>query len=316
MVSKSNPLFFQAFFFVSVRHYENFPVASLALPRRLRLPVKAIYAFARSADDLADEGEASPESRLESLGAYRHELDAIAGARSPSLDLFKNLSQVIAEWRLPLDPFYDLLDAFSQDVVKTRYADFGEVVSYCRRSANPVGRLVLHLYGQAKPRNLAYSDGICSALQLINFLQDVAIDWKKGRSYMPQDEMARFGLNDAQLAVLLGTSPPSANSTRAPASLGKGLMSIPLVVLQASPQSRWREFMLSQIGHARKMLQAGAPLGLALNGRVGFELRMIIAGGDRILRKLHVDPAVSLKRRPTLNVWDWIIMFFRALTKR
>ena len=302
---------------MSVGHYENFPVASLALPHRLRGPVKAIYTFARSADDLADEGEASPESRLKSLDNYRRELDAIAAAQTPSLPIFKNLSQVIVEWGLPLEPLYDLLDAFRQDVVKFRYADFGEVMNYCRRSANPVGRLMLHLYGQTEPRKLAYSDGICSALQLINFLQDVAIDWNKARNYMPQDEMARFGLNDAQLGALLGSSLPSAaNSKPAPASLGKGLGGIPLVAIQSSPESRWREFMLSQISRTRKMLQAGAPLGLALKGRAGFELRMIIAGGDRILRKLHADPTVSLKRRPTLNVWDWIIMFFRALTKR
>jgi hypothetical protein len=133
---------------------------------------------------------------------------------------------------------------------------------------------------------------------------------------MPQDEMARFGLNDAQLATLLGSSLPTTHSAPAAASLGKGLGSIPLVAIQSSHESRWREFMLGQISRARKMLQAGAPLGLALKGRAGFELRMIIAGGDRILRKLHADPAVSLKRRPTLNGWDWIIMFFRALTKR
>ncbi|HYP66955.1 MAG TPA: squalene synthase HpnC [Thiobacillaceae bacterium] len=316
MVIKSNPLFSQAFFPVSIGHYENFPVASLALPRRLRRPVRAIYTFARSADDLADEGGASPEARLQSLDAYRRELDAIAVAQSPRLDLFKNLSQVILEWKLPLEPFYDLLDAFSEDVVKSRYANFGEVMNYCRRSANPVGRLMLQLFGHAEPRNIAYSDGICSALQLINFLQDVGIDWKKARSYLPQDELARSGLNDAQLATLLESPPPSSGSAPAPAVLGKGLGGIPLVALEASPERRWREFMLSQIGRARKILQAGAPLGLVLKGREGFELRMIIAGGDRILRKLHADPAVSLKRRPKLNAWDWTIMFFRALTKR
>ncbi len=301
---------------MSIGHYENFPVASLALPGRLRRPVKAIYSFARSADDLADEGEAGPEARLASLDAYRRELDAIAAGLPPQRDLFKSLSQVIHEWELPLGPFYDLLDAFSQDVVKARYANFGEVMDYCRRSANPVGRLMLSLYGQTEPRNLAYSDGICAALQLINFLQDVAIDWKKDRNYMPQDEMARYGMNDALLATLLGSSPPSATSVPKPASLVRGLGGIPLIAIQAGAENRWREFMLSQIDRTRKMLQAGAPLGLVLKGRVGFELRMIVAGGDRILRKLYADPLVSLTRRPTLGVWDWIIMFFRALTKR
>lgn len=298
-----------------VGHYENFPVASLALPQPLRRPVKAIYAFARNADDLADEGNARAEDRLQALDDYRRELDAIASNRPTGHPVFKELAAQIAQWQLPRQPFYDLLDAFSQDVRKTRYANFGEVIHYCRRSANPIGRLLLHLYGQTDPKNFAYSDGICTALQLINFLQDVAIDWKKGRVYLPQDEMNQAGISDALLGQLLG-EPATHNTPLAVESVGKPLTGIPVVSYQTSPENLWREFMLGQISRTHKMLQAGAPLGLILKGRIGFELRMIIAGGDRILRKLHFDPLISLKRRPTLTIFDWLIMLGRALFKK
>jgi phytoene/squalene synthetase len=201
-------------------------------------------------------------------------------------------------------------------VVKTRYADFGEVMQYCRRSANPIGRLMLMLYGQSDPRNLAYADGICSALQLINFLQDVAIDWKKNRVYLPQDEMTRAGVNDKTIAALTGDQALENIPAEQSVMAGKPLFGIPVVSMQATPETRWREFMLEQIKRTQKMLQAGAPLGLVLKGRIGFELRMMIAGGDRILRKLHEDPMASLKRRPVLNAWDWIMMVTRALTKK
>src|SRR5574340_947848 len=165
---------------MSVDHYENFPVASILMPRRLRKPVAAIYHFARAADDIADEGGLPDEERL--------------------TQLFLNLAAEIREHVLPLQPFYDLLDAFSQDVMKKRHADFGELLDYCRRSANPVGTLLLHLYGEATPVNLAYSDAICTSLQLINFWQDVAKDYAIGRIYLPQDEMNQYGVNEEQIA--------------------------------------------------------------------------------------------------------------------
>jgi squalene synthase HpnC len=316
LVSLANPLFFQAIFSVSVGHYENFPVASVALPRSLRRPVKAIYAFARSADDFADEGNASPSVRLEALNAYRSQLDRLCSNAGSDDPLFQELSSQIGKWHLPVQPFYDLLDAFSQDVVKSRYANFGEVMHYCRRSANPVGRLMLHLFGQADARALAYSDGICSALQLINFLQDVGVDWAKDRVYLPQDELAKAGLNEVMLGKLIGESATCARPTPQFEMTSKPVAGIPVISFQSSLESRWRGFMLSQIDRTRKILQAGAPLGLILPGRIGFELRLIIAGGDRILRKLHVDPMASLRRRPTLNPWDWVVMLTRSLFKR
>jgi squalene synthase HpnC len=265
-------------------HYENFPVASILLPYRLRQPVRIIYAFARQADDFADEGNLSPDERLRLLQNFRNELDCIKNKIQPKTALFVDIAEMAAKWRLPLEPFYDLLDAFSQDVMKTRYANFGEVMDYCRRSANPVGRLLLHLYNVATPRNLAYSDGICSSLQLINFLQDVAIDFKKNRIYLPQDELAQYGISELQIA-------------------------------EGSSRGLWKPFMLYQVERARKLLQAGAPLGKILQGRIGLELRMIIMGGESILRKLHQEPDV-FSHRPVLAKKDWVYMLYRALLAR
>ena len=181
-------------------HYENFPVASALLPLRLRKPVGLIYAFARNADDFADEGERQPQQRLDLLDGYRKQLDRIATGAEAETEFFATLEESIHNHGLPLQPFYDLLDAFSQDVVKARYENFGEVMDYCRRSANPIGRLMLHLYGAATPHNIGYADAICSALQIINFLQDIAIDYRKNRIYMPQDEMRKFSVSEQQIA--------------------------------------------------------------------------------------------------------------------
>jgi len=268
-----------------VDHYENFPVASVILPRRWREPVRRIYAFARQADDIADEGEAPPEVRLARLEAFRAELNHIAAGKTPTTPLFVALAETIRRHNLPLEPFYDLLNAFRQDVVKTRYAHFGEVMEYCRRSANPVGRLLLALYGENDRRAQAYSDALCAALQLINFLQDVAIDYRRGRLYLPQDELARFGVSETQIA-------------------------------QRDAGGSWWPFMRFQIERARKLLQAGAPLARRLPGRLGLELRLIIAGGETILRKIHGVQGDVFHHRPRLEPADWIPMFWRALRAR
>lgn len=270
---------------MSVGHYENFPVASVLLPRRLRRPIEAIYRFARSADDIADEGNAAAETRLAALDAYRAELRRIDASEPPQTPLFCELAEVIRHHALPMQPFHDLLDAFSQDVVKTRYAHFGEVMDYCKKSANPVGRLMLALYGETDARSLAYSDAICSSLQLINFLQDVAIDYKKGRIYLPQDEMARYHVDEAQIA-------------------------------RGEASGLWQPFMLTQIERTRKMLQAGAPLGKVLKGRIGLELRMIIMGGAIILEKLHRTRGDVFTQRPLLTRKDWFTMLYRAVRAR
>jgi squalene synthase HpnC len=264
-------------------HYENFPVASWILPRRLRHPVRVIYAFARAADDIADEGDATPAQRLADLQSYRDRLDALARGESLAGDpIFGPLGMVIRTHALPIHLFHDLLDAFSQDVDKHRYAHFGEVMDYCKRSANPIGRLLLKLYGDDDPKHQAWSDGICAALQLINFLQDVAIDYRKGRIYLPLDEMARFGISERQIA-------------------------------EGRVDALWQQFMKTQIERARRMLAAGSPLGKALKGRVGMEMRLIILGGERILAQLHENRGDMFNQRPKLRPSDWLYMFRRAL---
>lgn len=267
---------------MSVDHYENFPVGSILLPRRMRRAVHAVYRFARYADDVADEGVRAPQERLAELAVLRAELGVIRDGGTPSMALMRQLAEAISAHGLPLQPFYDLLSAFSQDVVKGRYESFAELVDYCRRSANPVGRLMLALYGETDPRSLAMSDGICTALQLINFLQDVPIDWQKDRVYLPQDDLRRFRVNEAQIAA--GDS--------------SGL---------------WTPLMLKQIERARKMLQAGAPLGKKLKGRFGLELRLIVMGGERILQKLHASGGDVFRQRPVLTKRDWAYMLWRAI---
>lgn len=262
-------------------HYENFPVASIILPARLRAPIRAIYAFARSADDFADEGDLPAERRLKQLGEYRAHLDALERGEAVDHPVFRALAPHIRRHDLPYAALRDLLSAFEQDCVKTRYAHFGEVMDYCKRSANPIGRLLLHLYGDRDARHQAWADGICSALQLINFLQDVALDWQKDRVYLAQDEMAKFGISARQIA-------------------------------EGRVDALWQQFMHVQIERARRMLLAGSPLGLALRGRIGFEMRLILLGGERILDKLQACRGDVFQQRPQLDWRDWAGMLRRA----
>jgi|SRR5687767_9321183 phytoene synthase len=267
---------------MAVNHYENFPVASLLLPSKFRDPVAVIYRFARSADDFADEGSDPPQARLAKLAAYRSQLEAIGRGRVSAEPLFQDLARTARDYGLPLNLFGDLLDAFSQDVVKNRYADFSETLDYCRRSANPVGRLLLHLFGRATPGNLAASDSICSALQLVNFWQDVEIDYAKDRIYLPQDEMKRYGVTERHIA-------------------GREC------------DDAWRALIGFQVERARAMLESGAPLGRALPGRIGLEIRATIHGGLRILEKLQRVRGDMFRHRPQLRWFDWPVVLTRAL---
>ncbi len=259
---------------MAVDHYENFPVASFLLPARLREPVKAIYGFARSADDIADEGALSDQERLDGLGRYKAELDAIEAGRPTQDPIFLRLRPVIAEYGLPLQLFRDLLDAFGQDVTKKRYANFSELMDYCRRSADPVGRLLLHLFDRSDAKSQSLSDGVCSSLQLINHWQDIAVDWRKGRVYLPQDELARFGIREAQIA-------------------------------EGRWDAAWAAMMDFQIDRARALLAAGSPLVHELPGRIGLELRLIVASGFRMLDKLQRVRGDVFRRRPVIARRDW-----------
>jgi len=266
---------------VPVDHYENFPVASILMPKHLRKPVATIYHFARAADDIADEGDLPDAERLRQLDGFRAELARIDANELPNTPLFRNLATEIRQHALPLQPFHDLLDAFSQDVVKKRYANFEELLDYCRRSANPVGTLLLHLYDEATPTNLAYSDAICTSLQLINFWQDVAKDYAIGRIYLPLNDMAQYNVNEAQIA-------------------------------QEISDGHWRDLMKFEVDRARAMMLHGKPLGTILTGRIGLEMRMIIAGGLRILDKLKAADYDMYRRRPLLRPFDWVIMLAKS----
>lgn len=272
---------------MSVDHYENFPVASLILPRRLRPAVRAIYAYARSADDIADEGDASDDERLAGLARYRTELQRIGTGQTPTGDLapvFAPLAAAIARHQLPLVPFFDLLSAFEQDVTIRRYDSYENLLDYCARSANPVGRLMLALYGAATPDNLRDADAICTGLQLVNFWQDVRADWRRGRVYLPQEDLRRHGVAEEDLAV------------------GR-----------LTPQ--WRALMAFETERAATLLHSGAGLAGRLPGRIALELRLVIQGGLQILRRIEQTHYDVFLNRPELRARDWAIMLWRALKK-
>jgi phytoene synthase len=262
---------------MGVGHYENFPVASLLVPAPLRAPIETIYRFARSADDFADEGDDAPEIRLARLNDYRAQLAA------PASPLFEELRKIIREHELPAGLFADLLDAFAQDVTKKRYADFAELLDYCRRSANPVGRLLLHLFKRTSDSNLAASDSICTALQLINFWQDVDVDYTKDRRvYLPQDEMARFGVAERHLAEKIC-------------------------------DSAWQGLMKFQVDRSRALMLSGKHLGHALPGRIGLEIRATVQGGLRILEKIERAGYDVFRHRPKLRAFDWPVVLMKAV---
>jgi squalene synthase HpnC len=272
-----------------VDHYENFPVASWLCPPRLRPPIAAIYHFARTADDIADEGEASAGQRLDDLAAYRADLQATAQGQTHSgrwPQVFAPLAVQMAAFKLPVPLLDDLLDAFAQDVRKTRdaagYADRAELLDYCRRSANPVGRLLLHLYSVQDDTALRQSDAICSALQLINFWQDISRDVPRGRHYLNDTDCAVHGVTRADILALQPT---------------------PALLALVAGQVRW----------ARELMQQGAPLVHRVPGRAGWELRLVVQGGLRILDKIEALGHNTLQHRPTVSAADAPRLLWRAL---
>ena len=265
-----------------VEHYENFPVASLLIPKAQRRAVEVIYAFARSADDIADEGDASEDARIAALKAYLVELDHIEHGETPATPLFQELADIVAKHDLPLKLFRDLISAFMQDVSVKRYDSFAPLLDYCRRSANPVGRLMLHLFKVATPLNLERSDQICTALQLINFWQDIAIDWNKDRVYLPQDEMQKYRVSEQQLAA-------------------------------RQWNANFAALLDFQIDRAQEMMLNGGDLAKDLPGRFGWEIRFTVLGGLRILEKLRRVRGNVFTKRPVLSKGDWPSIGLRAL---
>jgi squalene synthase HpnC len=269
---------------VSVDHYENFPVASVLCPKPLRPPITAIYWFARVADDIADEGEASVEQRRADLAAYRAELARVAGGEAPAprwSHVFTPLAKAIREHALPPKLLDDLLDAFVQDTGNPLYPDRAVLLDYCRRSANPIGRLLLHLYGIREETALVRSDLICSALQLINFWQDLSADLPRGRCYLPHRDALRYGL--LVDTVRAGASGPAE-----------------------------RALVRELCEWSKQMMLDGAPLARQIPGRAGWELRLVVQGGLRILEKIAAMDFDTLSQRPALTRWDAPRLLWRA----
>lgn len=262
-------------------HYENFPVASLLCPPALRPAVAAIYWFARTADDIADEGDAPPAMRLADLAAYRTDLDAALhdgrqSARWPQV--FAALAASHRRHAFPPNLLHDLLSAFEQDVRNPAYPDRQSLLAYCSRSANPVGRLLLHLYGLRDEADLRRSDAICSALQLINFWQDLGPDLKRGRNYLPAQDLAAHGL---------------------PAQPADG--------------PALRAVLRSLCEWAAGLMHQGAPLALRVPGRAGWELRLVVQGGLRVLEQIDRIDHDTLHHRPSIGRRDVPLLLWRAL---
>ncbi len=262
-------------------HYENFPVASWIIPKQLRPAIFAIYAFSRLADDFADE-EAYSNTRMQRLNEW---LTFLTDAAPPTHPVFIALADARARYNLPLNLFSDLLTAFKMDVSKNRYQNIEDVYYYCRHSANPVGRLILHLFGQATQPQLQLADKICTALQLTNFWQDIAIDLKKNRVYLPLDEMDRFDLTVEDLK--------------------KQIVS-----------DSFKRLMGLQIERTREIFAQGKPLGLTLSGKLGIEIRLTWLTGMTLLKKIVAVGFNVFEKRPTLSKWDFAKLFFVAISKR
>jgi squalene synthase HpnC len=268
----------------SVQHYENFPVASWLIPKRQRHPVTIIYHYLRSADDIADEGDADTMTRIQQLDTYADQLHRIQNKQRGLDPLFQHLSTIISQYQLSITPFLDVLRAFKRDQTQLRYASREELLSYCQDSANPVGRIMLDLFypqhAQKNPAWQAQSDAICTALQLINHWQDVVIDWRKGRVYIPQDQLAYYGVAESQLA-------------------------------NGVTNAAWRQLMSAQVRHAAHLMCQGATLPCAMTGRFAWELRLIVLGGLRIAEKLQRCGYDVFRQRPTLNAYDWSYLLWR-----
>ena len=258
---------------IAHRHYENFPVASWLLPGDMRPHIAAIYAFARTADDFADQPGRAPDERLRLLNEWRANLNRAADGELEAHPIFVALANTIRECNLPVQLLDDLLSAFQQDVIVHRYDTWDAVLDYCRRSANPVGRLVLRIAGVRDDKADRWSDGLCTALQLANFWQDFGVDWQSGRLYVPREVAETAGAREEDLAAM-----------------------------RMTPQ--WKSAMRACIVTTRALFEAGRPVTDAVRGRLRFELRATWLGGNRILDKVEQLDYDTLHTRPTIGAAD------------
>lgn len=256
---------------LSRSHYENFVVVGVFTPPHLRTAFEAVYGFCRWADDLGDE-TGSPEKSVELLAWWKQQLEELytPDAPEPRHPVYVALKPVVKQFHLPIKPFSDLISAFEQDQWKTRFANRLELADYCTRSANPVGELVLRLFGEASEENLAMSNGICTGLQLANFWQDVARDLVKGRVYLPRESMEKYGVSEGDLA-------------RVPAS------------------DAFRRMLAEEVAVTRTLFDSGRALTEKLGGRVGLALRLFHAGGVATLDAIENCGFDVLTRRPRVG---------------
>ncbi|HSP88878.1 MAG TPA: squalene synthase HpnC [Ignavibacteriaceae bacterium] len=262
-------------------HYENFPVISFLIPKKLQKHIAVIYWFARTADDLADEGNSTPEVKLKQLNDFEINLtNALKG--SPRNDFESALINSIHEKNLSTFLFYDLLKAFKQDVLKKRYENFNELLDYCKHSANPVGRLILELFNIRNEEAFKYSDMICTALQLTNFYQDLQIDFQKGRIYLPNDEMHKFGVEEKLFEL-------KENSLNL------------------------QKLLRHNIGRTEEMFKEGRGLLKFLKGRLKFEIGWTILSGEAILKKITEINFNTINIRPELNKTDHLKLVLKAM---
>ncbi|MEM9703435.1 MAG: squalene synthase HpnC, partial [Planctomycetota bacterium] len=269
---------------LATRHYENFPVASFVLPADLRPHFHAVYAFCRWADDLGDEVEGTENSLL-LLGWWREQTEALFAGEPPQHPVFVALKSTAERFDLPPEPFLHLISAFEQDQTVTAYDTFEQLLDYCRRSADPVGRLVLKLLSACDERgageNIARSDSVCTGLQLINFWQDVARDAEIGRRYLPREDMERFGYSPDDFTA--GRTTPA-----------------------------FRELLRFEVERAEEQLREGRPLADAIGGRFGIAVDLFAAGGLSICRKLRAIDFAVWETRPTLGKTDGARLLARA----
>ena len=261
-------------------HYENFPVVSLLIPAKFRNDIAIIYWFARTADDYADEGNISISERLEKLEAFGQRLDSLL-KNHPASHLEAALEQTIITKMLNPENFFNLLRAFKQDVVKNRYKDFNEVMDYCSNSANPVGRMLLELFNIRDDKAFYYSDRICTALQLTNFIQDTKIDFVKGRIYYPIDEMGKFGVNEKMFEM-------------------------------KEISFNLKKLIEFSVNRTQSMFDEGKSLLEFLSGRFKFEIAWTIKGGEEILRKIRGVDFDVFTKRPVLTKTDYLKLLFKS----
>jgi squalene synthase HpnC len=269
---------------LAIDHYENFPVASQLLSKSVRQAMHTVYEFARSADDIADSLELSESFKRERLQFYRDELICLENNEAAATHLFNELGKIIRDFHIPTTHFYWLLDAFEQDLTVSRYLSFTELEKYCQKSANPVGRIVLHIFGEPTEEQFAASDRICTSLQLINFMQDVQKDLELGRIYIPEEEMKEFGVSERHIR--------------------NGIFDL-----------NWINLMTSQITRIKQYLDHGSVLTHLLSGRHRTEIKAIVKSAERVVFKIEKNRGNVFHANSRLSVWDGVLIALKTLLK-